>query len=197
MNPQDKPSLANLPTLTNMAQLHRYQIETSMQMAAQSLIDNQLRGRLPEHIFVQNFLPYFNGTVPVEQRSLVYSQWIGVAGSPMSEVELLKPNGEIAAIVPPIYDTGFVSGKHKDVNRIASEYELLSTNPINPAEDIFLSKMLNNLPESSVNLTHEQRWVELLSKYGPVTAPQSSSVDSKIVSSSSKVSGSDEELTFD
>jgi hypothetical protein len=167
-----------------------------MQMAAESLNKNQLRGRLPEHIFVQNFLPFFNGTVAVEERTLVYAQWIGVAGSAMSEVELLKPNGEVAAVVPPIYDTGFVSSRQKEVNKISSEYELLKTNPINAAEQVYASKMLRNLPQSEVNLTHEQRWINLLSKYGPATPDQNlNSAQSQ--DRQNKISGSDEELTFE
>jgi len=62
--------------------------------------------KLPESVFVGNFLPFFCGEPIPEavQNQVNLGTWIGIAGSPFRPVDLLAANGEIVARVPPVFE---------------------------------------------------------------------------------------------
>lgn len=65
--------------------------------------------QLPEVLFYKNFLPYFTGQVTPEQSDQLTAQWIGIAGNPTREVDLIDNAGNVTVTVPALYDTHSLS----------------------------------------------------------------------------------------
>lgn len=65
--------------------------------------------KLPEPIFIEQFLPLFTGQIKREDRPELLSQWIGIAGSAVSEVSVIDQSGQELFRVPAIFDTSFVT----------------------------------------------------------------------------------------
>ena len=70
------------------------------------------RGTLPEHLFRDNFLPYFTQEKEMKDDSIIKT-WMAIAGGPNRAVDIISPDGEVLFTIPPFYDTGLVE-VHKD-----------------------------------------------------------------------------------
>lgn len=188
----------NIPSMldpTNTRELQVQQIKSVMQNVFSSLVDNQMRQKLPESVFVQTFLPYFSGQIKAGPNENPVAQWIGVAGSPTSEVELIDNQGKVVAIVPAIFNTDFINPNKIQGNglyRIAQQHELEKTNPINNSNNVFANQLLSRVPQAQVSQTDSEKWDILLSRYG-LSEKNKNDLKSK---ESKQVSGSDEELDF-
>ena len=77
------------------------------------LVVNVEKSKLPEAIFKEEFLPYFTGAKPIPSDVPVLAQWVSIAGTAMSEVEIIDENREVLYTVPGLLDTTVVyTAKH-------------------------------------------------------------------------------------
>lgn len=65
--------------------------------------------KLPEEVFVKNFLPYFSGQQTIKENPDVIPAWIGVAGSPTAEVDIVDAAGQTVFTVPAHMDTTIIN----------------------------------------------------------------------------------------
>lgn len=185
--------MTHLPDPTNLMALQAEQAASVMQNVFSSLVQNQLRQRLPERIFVERFLPYFSGKVNIASTSSPIAEWISIAGSPTSEVELIDGTGKVVATVPAVFHTGFINPRKSEetLSRIAQQHELEKTNPINNSDNKFAQRILSKVPQATVAVSEEQKWETLFKRYGVGLENKK-----EVKTESSITSGSSEELDF-
>lgn len=165
------------------------------------------KSRLPESIFVRDFLPYFSGEVAVTAKDEVIAIWAGVAGSPYAEVTIIDARGDALFDVPPIMvsrsinPTYNTSKTHTSIEDIGAMAESLSkTIPVR-GERFFLEAMHERASviikgadtgEKVVD-TNEQRWLEILRRYNK--APQlTASINANNTNNKSTVTDDDIEF---
>lgn len=160
------------------------QIQESMNFAHDSLVASQVKTQLPEHVFVNFFLPFFAGRPVLPGRNVV-AEWIGVAGTPMSEVDVVDSTGQVLFTVPAIFNTNILEIANRKAGRsfadIFSEYELRKAGvPI--AANGYLAQNLHSKASEIVKGPHDtghiaSRWATIMSRYGilseSVKLPQS------------------------
>ncbi len=140
-----------------------------------ALVENTLEtmSRLPEEIFVRYFLPFFSGQLDVNYKPEILTQWIAIAGSPMAEVAIINPLGEVLYTVPGIFDTSFINltraTKSISFKQLVQQAALLSSN-IPVVGDRFLAQGLaqkyEEFAEPVENTSARARWIEIFKRYG-------------------------------
>lgn len=133
--------------------------------------DEQIRGRIPEDMFVDNFLNYFKNIKDAkpEQDPLMH-QWINISGSVYNEVELVDKAGNIVAIIPPLISKSAIAlDKLDNVEfcEIGEHYKLLSANDGIRAHN-FVTTELSQLPKCIDKQSTEgyaSRWVRIFERY--------------------------------
>lgn len=128
---------------------------------------------VPENIFVHHFLPFFSGEVK-ENRQELLSNWLIIAGSAVSPVNIVA-NGRIVAQVPPIQnnealdpssktqDTG-IGYALKESNAMASLSPTAGNAMLSGHLGNKLNAMTSHMEDS--NKVHEEKWNKLLQHYG-------------------------------
>lgn len=147
-----------------------------------SLVVNQPKGRLPENIFQQYFLPFFAGERPITQDSKVMENWISVAGTPMAEVDIIDNAGQVLFAVPSLFDTKIIDTVIKD--RKTSLTDIYANSDARAARipsegNAYLARALDDKAGtiangSKIDENNSQRWSEILQRYGKqkqVSAP--------------------------
>lgn len=147
------------------------QIDTSFQ----SLVIHAPKAILPENVFVTYFLPFFSGT-PLSQAMAnrnVISEWIGIAGTAMAEVDIVDINGQVLFTVPALFDTDMIEiasrSAGQSMSDVIHEYNLRKTG-IPQAATNYLHGALNTLGnnmirDSNHGVTIAQRWTMILQRY--------------------------------
>lgn len=79
--------------------------QRAVNVAFDALVSNVPNAKLPETIFKEYFLPYFAGKVIPNERDDRAAQWIGIAGNPTREVDLIDNSGKVVLTVPSLFDT--------------------------------------------------------------------------------------------
>jgi hypothetical protein len=153
------------------------QIQESMNFAYDSLVSSQAKTQLPENVFVSYFLPFFAGQ-PVAPGRNVVAEWIGVAGTPMSEVDVVDVSGQVLFTVPAIFNTNILEIANRQAGRsfadIFSEYELRKAGvPI--AANGYLAQNLHSKASEIIKGEHNvsfiaNQWAMIMSRYGIVSA---------------------------
>ncbi|QXN70511.1 putative glucuronate isomerase [Bacillus phage vB_BspM_AgentSmith] len=132
----------------------------------EGLVTNLTVSRIPEELFVNRYLPAFMGN-PLDNNWVV--EWISIAGSPASEVDVFNSStGETLYRVPPLMATSNVLLGQDGVSftAIMGRFEQLSTNI--PQHGMrFLNEALADKgdqvdPNSS---TVMQQWQYILGRY--------------------------------
>lgn len=174
-----------LPGMNVVKKMFEQDTQTTLDKAYKGLVEDiaDIQTRLPEEVFVKHFLPFFAGKETVENRPTVISEWIGIAGTPGSEVRVVDQVGQELFIVPAIYDTSYLTfqrtGGGTDVDQLLDHARLISSN-IPSSGDRFITEALSdkltrlNSPVPSV--VNEQRWISIFERYGLVekkTSPSS------------------------
>lgn len=150
-------------------------IKDKLQKAADDtysqLVTDQIYGRLPEDLFVSNFLPYFTGKLKVEEGNNVIPLWISIAGNPTSRVCILDKNGEVLYTVPPIFDTGILNtldSKNRKLAEIYHNYTIRKDN-LPMAADNFLDSAMaekyNTILSNIVNQKYQKEWQDIFDRY--------------------------------
>lgn len=175
------------------------EIQESMNFAHESLVTSQVKARLPENVFVAYFLPFFSGQAVAPGRNVV-AEWIGVAGTPMSEVDVVDVNNQVLFTVPAIFNTNILEVANRKAGQsfadIYGEYDLRKAGvPI--AANGFL---VQNLNEKAVEILRypvdsnsiASRWTNIMARYGIV-----SSAPAAISNNVNTVQGGGDDLVYD
>jgi hypothetical protein len=144
------------------------ELEDSINQGFKALVSDIPVAKLPEEIFSKHFLPYFSGEKTPTQDKPVFAEWISVAGTPMSPVDIIDKNNEVLFRVPPMFDTGMMTQlQGRTMREIFKQYELYNNNLPQVANN-FLTKALTAKSEGydSVSLTKAQEeWNSILQRY--------------------------------
>lgn len=146
--------------------------ETKAAFFHEALVVSSPRPYVPEQLFVNYFLPYFSGQIPASSANPFFAQWVGIAGTPMTEVDVIDHQGRILFTVPALFNTSFISPERngRSYSNIMLEYELRSTH-IPVAATNFLANSLDGKFGDTVNqpgASPEQtdRWLTIFARYG-------------------------------
>jgi hypothetical protein len=140
-----------------------------------SLIIQRTTVNLPEHVFRGYFLPYFSGNtnLPMYQGKDIIAEWIGIAGSPMGEVNVILPNGQIAFTVPAMFDTNTLSvnGQARGgLKNILQEYEMRKAGVPAAANNFLMNSLYNEskqITSTPIDMNPAtERWVKIFKYYG-------------------------------
>ena len=130
------------------------------------------KSRLPEHIFVSYFLPFFIGQRQVDEKNNYPAQWISIAGSPTSEVDVIDSSGTVLYTVPAFFNTKKNNpvGERGNLNfnALISAAELLksrspieSNNTVNQLYQAKMSKYIN----TNIDSEDAKKWKFIFDKY--------------------------------
>ena len=154
-----------------------------------SLVGVKVNSQLPEDIFRGYFLPHFSGHQPISKNSQVFAEWISIAGTPTSEVDIIDQHGQVLFTVPSLFDTRVIDTVKRDVgNSIAdiySQFDLKSTNIPSVANNYLNRELSKKLSILDTDVKHDdvtKRWIDIFHRYGlevedTVNDPKSSTVD--------------------
>lgn len=129
---------------------------------------------IPENIFVHHFLPVFSGEKK-ENAQEALAMWVTIAGSNFHSVNVVNAQGQVVAQVPPLQNNNSLDPSKKQTNLAYAVKEAQIKSELSPmAAQTNLSNQLigklDNMMQDvqEKNKPLEQRWTELLSKYGKV-----------------------------
>lgn len=153
-----------------MAQLR----ERNRALADQLAVSNNA-GKLPEYLFVSNFLPYFCGERLMSANPNVFPMWVSIAGSATSEVDILNDRGETIFSVPALVDLSTIDPVRKpgDASALgqiagmakmhANQTPTAGTNYMNAK----LAEKFNKIvTRSETFTTNQERWNAIFARYG-------------------------------
>lgn len=166
---EDQIKQQMIETLTLRSdQFHKQIVEDAQQEVA----------RLPEDIFKKDFLPFFSGEQTFLDRESTVALWIGIAGTPQSEVAIIDRENTELFRVPPIADTQHLNvltrNKGESFSDIAAISALYSNN-IPVQGERYLAESIDNKLGTLVGdtaLSNKQRWDDILVRYGKGTKSQ-------------------------
>jgi hypothetical protein len=139
------------------------------------IVEGNTRNKIPEQVFKQNFLPYFSGNVESARGRNIMAEWIGVAGTAMSEVDVVGNNNEILFTVPALFDTNVIDITKRALGQgmgdIIEDYNLRKeSTPIGA-----MNMLNNNLGHKLSEIIHDdvpqrmttaERWINIMGRYG-------------------------------
>lgn len=155
------------------------EVEKNKDTVFKGLLENPLINTIPENIFVNYFLPCFLGKVNNPNWVM---EWISIAGTPMSEVGVLKEGtNELLYKVPGLLQTNnlFMQRKEGDLSDIFTKYEQINNNlPVNGLSFLLEAlnsknqELLNNISFDATNTV----WYDIFKRYNLITESQQTSV---------------------
>ena len=98
--------------------IEREQMQRAMEFSRQQLLENVERAVLPEHLFRQHFLPFFLGNSNPGPNNEVVAAWIGIAGAPTAEVDIIDDARNVLFTAPAIFST---TALNTDINTHRSQ----------------------------------------------------------------------------
>lgn len=137
------------------------------------------RGRLPEDIFVNYFLPYFtNREAGYPNEEKLVNDWISVAGGPYNEVDILDGVGKPIFTVPSLMNTSSFNPqnesniKYADLVATAEAFRVMSdVHANNFLEEALTVKFREVFKPTDKIFSSEQRWFAIFKRY-PENLPQ-------------------------
>lgn len=134
------------------------------------IVKNGKNEQIPENVFVDNFLPFFAGKVQDNADLKIMTNWIGVAGSPMNEVDVVDASGKVIFTVPPIYSTNFLSTSARNgpsFNDIVKYAQIQSTRIPDLGDRIIGTDGVNMVAAMAPNPAdkHTQAWKKIHDRY--------------------------------
>lgn len=132
------------------------------------------KSRVPEQTFKEHFLPYFSGQASVADNPDVLPTWVGIAGSPSSEVSIIDQSGNVLYDVPAIMDLSVIDSSRRKLGEslanIYSQYELHSNQLPVVGERYLADAMGRKTPtmfkESEKFTENAGRWNNIFERYG-------------------------------
>lgn len=159
----------------------RQEIVDSTDLIFDSLVNHQIKGRLPESLFVNHFLDFFSGEKPATPDNKIIEQWISVAGTPMSTVDVINEKGDVLFNVPSLFETNMLDiAKTSTTNSLPEIYGTFDAkvNHIPAVGNKYLAdalgdKIQNMVKDSPALNTNKQKWDEILTRYGKLEKSKS------------------------
>lgn len=177
--PEDKVSQAISENL-------RRKVQEQTDDIFKSLVGDRENSKLPEDIFAGYFLPHFSGQQPISSNSQVLAEWIGIAGTPTSEVDVIDKAGQTLFTVPSMFDTSAIDVTKRDVGNsisdIYAQFDLKSNNiPVvaNRFLNAQLSKKLEDIDGHHSHNDVTERWGKIFERYGIQPAKTSTTAEPK------------------
>ena len=132
------------------------------------------KSRVPEQTFKDHFLPYSSGQASVVDNPDVLPTWVGIAGSPSSEVSIIDQSGNVLYDVPAIMDLSIIDSSRRklgeSLSSIYSQYELHSNQLPVVGERYLADAMGRKTPtmfkESEKFTENAGRWNNIFERYG-------------------------------
>lgn len=145
------------------------------------------KARVPEPVFKDHFLPYFSGTLSVNDNADVIPMWIGIAGSPSAEVSVVDATGNVLYDVPAIMDLTIINAaKHKlgeSLAEIYNQYDLHSSQLPVVGERFLADAIQKKTPtmfKPSEKFTENtNRWNQIFDRYDLKHSPTSNKAEPK------------------
>lgn len=168
------------------------------QRAFEGLVLSEPRSRLPEPLFREHFWPYFNHDREVQRDQNVFAQWVGVAGSPTSEVDVVNEKGDIVFTVPALLNTGILNVLKSDhqqqsIKETFQETSRLAADLPDVATTFFQKMLQHKLGDISSNRPPQekdvQNWKKIAEYYGTATPDAATAQTTKV--------DPDDELQYD
>lgn len=120
-------------------QLLLNEMHADMLNAKTNLLEKMERSKLPEALFRKHFLGWFIGEVEATAENSIVASWIGIAGSPTSEVEIIDAGGRVLFIAPAILSSRSLN-VHQESHSTVSFKKILQT-----VNEEYLTPVANNL----------------------------------------------------
>lgn len=158
-----------------ITEIKREEISLQIGRAFDSLVVQVNKAHLPETVFQQHFLPFFAGELdaPSLKGRDVITDWISIAGTPMSEVDIVGENGETIFTVPPIFDTNIIQHVNRKAGNslrdIMIEYEMrkggVPAQASNFLNEALAAKSSDLVPDTAHAAVTTGRWNEIMKRY--------------------------------
>lgn len=149
-------------------------INNMLSRAYQELVETTDKALIPEHVFIQYFLPYFKNPDAAENRdSVILNKWVEMAGGPYNEVSIIGNQGEVLFDVPAIYNKDTVNldilkESNVDLNYVGKAYDNMVTRAPDMGEAV-INEGLSNLPKFVNNINNNVelrgRWDKIFKRY--------------------------------
>jgi hypothetical protein len=147
----------------------------------------EVRTKLPEEVFVKNFLPFFSGKQSIKENPDVIPNWIGIAGSPTSPVDVVDNSGDVLYTVPGFYDTTIIKANSRfegsTLGETMTQYEMDKSVIPQRANNRIHKELGKKLPtmfqESSMQSENKKAWNTIFEKYGIQTNENTGQEQSK------------------
>jgi len=98
-------------------------LETETIGICDAILETIPKATLPETIFINDFLHFFMNPTAYKDTPLLVN-WLSIAGSHYSEVDLIDTSGNVVATVPSVYRQGVVD---PEANGFYNFYNIVST----------------------------------------------------------------------
>lgn len=174
---EDKESYDELKKMSEELQNTNDQRIDSLVSTICSLSDdlnnNKPKAAIPEVVFVQHFLPYFQDFARNKetQNDSLLCKWLELANGPYNEVDVVGANGETLFTVPSIYIKNVAAidnvKKFDFTNTVTNYNRKLNNNPVD-AEN-YINSQMGSVPkfihDANGNKQEQQRWIEIFKRY--------------------------------
>ena len=139
--------------------------------------DYLVRGRLPETIFVRDFLPTFAAKKGTPNQDEVIAVWFCISDGPLRPVDILDNAGNVLYTVPPVQNTRIFNPlndsdiRFKDVVATAKQVSMMSPvagdNVITGAVDAKFNAMFD---PARMRTDDEKTWDSIFQRYPDIVA---------------------------
>lgn len=137
----------------------------------ESLASNNIKNRIPEEVFVGNFLPLFANIKEAIPKNVDISIWIAIAGSPFKEVDVVDNSNVVIFTVPPIFCNNSIkplSERGEQITNIVAIAEKLSLR--SPIEaNMYVQNKLYNINKKLHNpiddSSYKTEWNNIFKRY--------------------------------
>lgn len=139
--------------------------------------DYLVRGKLPEHIFVRDFLPTFASKKGTPNQDEVIAVWFCISDGPLRPVDIIDNAGNVLYTVPAMQNTRIFNPlndsdiRFKDVVTTAKQVSMMSEvagdNVITGAVDAKFAAMFD---PKRMRTDDEKAWENIFSRYPDIVA---------------------------
>ena len=173
--------------MTNaLQQMFNEELKQATEMSSKGLLEGFERNKLLEPIFRQYFLPFFTNSVAPSPENNAYAYWVGVAGSPTSEVDVVDEAGNVLFTVPALLNTNsleILQNRHRgpSVKDMYLEYAQMSQGLAPVATNVWNRGLYEKMQDiittdNPAMQSDREKWKKIYQYYGltPAIASQSS-----------------------
>lgn len=160
------------------------------------------KAKFPLDLFNNFFAPYFFGDKQLSRDTDIFATWIGIAGSPMSSVDIINAQGQIEFTVPPLFDTNVIDILKKEnlLNSVMDEYSNYSNTLPATAMNFVRNKLLPTADKALADTGHGENlsgWAKIAAYYDeknpkPISTTTLASTNKSVVSNND-----DDDLNYD